>query len=366
MQNHQKGLSSFQVSALVALTIIGMTIIFIPRITAEQAGIDGALVTFLSGILSIILAAVIITISKRFPNQTVIEFSQEILGTFLGKIYGLLFVLHATSVVGYILRGFADALKVLLLPRTPLEFTMICMLLIILYCVHGGISTIVRTCEIFLLPLLLVIFLTIFFNFWEVQLFRYRASLSNGIKPLLQGVFSVTVAYLGYEILFFILPFTQNKKKFMISGISGMVLPVLVYTGLVFVMVGVIGHKATSELVYPTIQLARRIGIEFIERFDILFIVFWIMAVFTSLTSYLYMASISFTRLLGMRNYKPFILILLPICYIVAILPQDISEINMLGQIMNYVGFSIVLSSIPLLILSIIRKKGGKANAEKN
>ncbi|NLB42927.1 MAG: endospore germination permease [Clostridiales bacterium] len=366
MQNKQKGLSNFQVSALVSLTVIGMTIVFIPRIAAEQAGIDGALATFLAGILSIVLAGVIITISKRFPNQTVMEFSQEILGTILGKLYGLVFVLHSTTVVAYILRGFADALKVLLLPRTPLEITMICMLLIILYCVHGGISTIVRTCEIFLLPLLLVIVPTILFNLPEVELFRYRSSLSNGITPLLQGVVSVTVAYLGYEILFFILPFTQNKKKFMISGVSGMILPVLIYTGLVFVMVGVLGHKATSELAYPTIQLARRIGIEFIERFDILFIVFWILAVFTSLTSYLYMASISFTRWLGMRNYKPFILILLPICYIIAILPQDISEINMLGKIINYVGFIIVLSSIPLLILSMIRKKGGKANAEKN
>ncbi|NLC42768.1 MAG: endospore germination permease, partial [Clostridiales bacterium] len=291
-----------------------------------------------------------------------IEFSQEILGKVLGKAYGILFVLHSTAVVAYILRGFADALKVLLLPKTPLEFTMICMLLVILYCVHGGISTIVRTCEIFLLPLILVIILTIFFNLSEVQLFRYRSSLSNGITPLLQGAVSVTVAYLGYEILFFILPFTQNKKKFMISGVSGMILPVLIYTGLVFVMVGVLGHKATSELVYPTIHLARRIGIEFIERFDILFIIFWILAVFTSLTSYLYMASISFTRLLGMRNYKPFVLILLPICYVIAILPQDISEINMLGQVMNYVGFILTISSIPLLILSIIRKKGGKAN----
>ncbi|NLC44671.1 MAG: GerAB/ArcD/ProY family transporter, partial [Clostridiales bacterium] len=113
MQNKQKGLSNFQVSALVALTIIGMTIVFIPRIAAEQAGIDGALSTLLAGILSIVLAAVIITLSKRFPNETVIEFSQEILGKVLGKAYGILFVLHSTAVVAYILRGFADALKVL-------------------------------------------------------------------------------------------------------------------------------------------------------------------------------------------------------------------------------------------------------------
>ena len=86
---------------------------------------------------------------------------------------------------------------------------------------------------------------------------------------------------------------------------------------------------------------------------------------FTTLTSYLYMASFSLTRVLGMRNYKPFILILLPLCYVASILPQNISEINMIGKIVNYVGFFVALSSIPLLIIAVIRKKGGKANAEK-
>jgi spore germination protein len=213
MQNKQKGLSSFQIGALVTLTIIGMNIVYLPRIATEHAKVDGALATFLAGILSIGLAIVIITLCKRFPQKTIIEFSQEILGKFMGKVYCMLFAIHATAVTAYILRGFADALKVLLLPSTPLEITMICMLLVILYCVHGGISTIVRTCEIFLLPSLLVIFLTTLFNLPNVQLFRYRSSLSNGITPVLRSVFNVTITYLGYEILFFVLPFTKNKRS---------------------------------------------------------------------------------------------------------------------------------------------------------
>ncbi|MDD4679610.1 MAG: GerAB/ArcD/ProY family transporter, partial [Clostridia bacterium] len=120
MQNQQKGLSNFQVSALVTLSAVGMIIISIPRIAAEQAGIDGALAVFLAGILSIILAGVIITLSKRFPTKTVIEYSQEILGKLFGKVYGIILVLYSITVLSYILRGFADALKVLLLPRTPL------------------------------------------------------------------------------------------------------------------------------------------------------------------------------------------------------------------------------------------------------
>jgi spore germination protein len=363
MQIQQKGLTGFQVSATVALSSIGLTVLFVPRIAAEHAGIDGALAAFAAGIFSMIITSIIILLSKRFPNQTVIEYSQQILGKYLGKIFGAIMMVYTLTVSSYILRGFADAMKILLLPRTPLEVIMICMLLIVLYCVHGGISTISKTFEIFLLPVLLVIGATLLFNLSDVQLFRFRSSLSEGILPVIQGASGITFSYLGYEILFFLLPFVQDKQKVMLFGIIGMVPSIIIYSGLTFVAIGILDSQPTSELMYPTIHLARRIGFEFIERFDIFFIVFWILAVFTSLTIYLYMAAISLTRLIGLRNYKPFISILLPVCYSIAILPQNISEIGILGLITNYSGLFIILNSIPLLILSIIRKKGGVNNA---
>lgn len=365
MQIQQKGLTNFQVSAIVTLSIIGLTIMFLPQQAAEYAGIDGTFSTFSAGILSIIMVGIIITLSLRFPNQTIIEYSQQILGKYLGKIHGAMIMLYSLVSFSYILRGFADAMKVLLLPKTPLEVTMICMLLISLYCVHGGISTIARTCEIFLFPILIVISFILIFNLPKVHLYRYRSSFSNGIMPIIRCSVEITSAYFGYEILYFLLPFMQNKKRAMVSGIKGMMFPILIYSLLVFIMIGIMGPKFTSELVYPTIHLAREIGIQLIECFDIFFIVFWILAVFSSLTSYLYMASISLTRLLGLRNYKPFISILAPICYTIAIFPQDVAEINFLSHIMNYGGMFIIFASIPLLILAVLRKKGGKKNAEK-
>ena len=359
----QKGLTNIQISVIITLSIIGLSVMFLPRLAAEYAGIDGALATFLGGIVSTIMAGVIILLSKRFPNQTVIEYSQEILGKFLGKAFGVMIILHSLTVTSYILRAFADAMKVLLLPRTPLELTMITMLLLTLYCVQGGISTIARTDEIFLIPIVLVIGTTILFNIPEIQFYRYRSSLSNGITPVLRGVAGTALAYTGYEILFFLLPFMKDKKKILQAGLSGLVLPILIYTGLVFVMIGVIDEKTTAELVYPTVHLARRIGIHFVERFDIFFIIFWILAVFTSLTTYLYMASISITRLLNFRNYKPFIFILAPFCYALAILPQNVTEISFLSKAINYSGLIILLSSLPLLVIAVLRKKGGTKSA---
>jgi len=198
-------------------------------------------------------------------------------------------------------------------------------------------------------------------------MFRFREMLSNGIKPLITSLPVIFVAYLGFEILYFILPFLKTREKSLLYGMAGLILPIFVYTGLVFIAVGTSGDTI-ALLVYPTIHLARRIGsaISFIERFDIFFITFWILAVFTTLVIFIYMSVLSATRLLNLRNYKPFLFILLPVYYIIAIIPQNIAQIEFLGQFATYGGIFVVSSSIPLLVISIIRKKGGRNNVQKN
>jgi spore germination protein len=359
MNNKRKGLSNFQVSAIVTHSIIGLAIMFLPRRAAVYAGIDGAIATLLAGVVTVVLVVLVAILSMRHPCHTIIEYSKLILGKYLGFAYGLFIVFYTLLTASFILRGFADAMKILLLPRTPLEVIMICMILICLYCVHGGIITIARICEIFLFPVLVVIGITIVFNMPDVQLFRYRESFSHGFKPIIMGIFNIMLAYQGYEVLFFLVPFMNNSRKALYAGTGGLIIPVVVYTSLVFMAIGVIGALPTAELVFPTIHLARRIGTDFFERFDIFFLVFWILSVFTSIVIYLYMASLSLTRLFNLYNYKPFIFILIPVCYAIAMLPQNISQINILSDIINFSGILFTASSIPLLILSIIRKKRG-------
>jgi len=354
-----KGLSNFQIGAIVTHSIIGLAIMFLPRRAVVYAGIDGAFATFVAGIITAVMTIIIAILGMRFPHNTIIEYSKIILGKYLGFLYGLFIVFYTLLTTSFIIRSFADAMKILLLPKTPLEVIMICMLLICVYCVHGGVITIARICEVFLFPVLAVIGITIIFNLPDVQLFRYREAFSNGIRPIVMGIFNIMLAYQGYEILFFIIPFMNNSKKALYAGSGGLIIPIIIYTSLVFMAIGVIGTLPTAELVFPTIHLARRIGTNYFERFDIFFIVFWILSVFTSIVIYLYMASLSLTRILNLRNYKPFIFILIPVCYTISIIPQNISQINILSDIINYGGIFFVASSIPLLVLSIIRKKRG-------
>ena len=87
---------------------------FLPRRAAVYAGIDGAFATFAAGLLSIAMAGVYIILSRRFPKQTIIEYAQQILGKYLGLAYGTFIALYTLLTASFILRGFADAMKILL------------------------------------------------------------------------------------------------------------------------------------------------------------------------------------------------------------------------------------------------------------
>lgn len=353
-------LSNFQITVMIASSIIGVVVLTLPRLATKGALVDGAPVTFIIGLLTAIVLVFVVMLCRRFPNHTIIEFSQIILGKILGRMYGLGLTTYFIVTTGVILRIFSDALKILLIPRTPLEFVMISMLLVVSYLVQKGISSISKICEIFIPVILLPLSLLILLNLNDMDLSQLKPMFSRGLLPVVQSMPSLLSVYLGFEIVFFLSPFMKTPKKILPYSIAGISIPVIIYTSLVITCIAIFGVKPTSTLVYPTIVLARRIIFPgaFIERFDILFIFFWILAAFTTISIYMYMASISVTRVMGFRNFKPFIFILTPFIYLVAILPQNILEIEWLSFISGIMGSTLILISVPMLAIALIRKKG--------
>lgn len=363
-QGHHK-LSTYQCTAMITVSIIGVIILTLPRLATDQVGVDGGIATFAAGIIHLTLFVVMALLCQRFPRHTMIEFSHIILGRFLGKLYGILFTLYCILVSGVVLRTFADALKILLLQRTPLEFIMLSMLLTALLLVQNGISSISKISELFLPLIVLSILLLLALNIPDVELMHLRPSLSRGIEPYVRAIPRLFLVYLGYEVVYFLLPFMREPKKVMIAGIAGVSIPIFIYTMLVFTALTVFGVKPTSTMMYPTVILARRLLFPgaFAERFDIFFIIFWILAAFTTLGIFLYLSSIASTRLLGLRNYKPFSLLITPFVYQIAILPQNVNHIDQLAMAAGYTGAAVVGASVPLWIVAVLRKKGGKQRA---
>jgi spore germination protein len=356
----QDQLSNIQITVLVASTIIGVNVLTLPRMAAQNIHVDGVFATFAFGVLSVFFAISIAVLSKRFPNQTVIEYSQDILGEPFGKLYGVFIAFYTCIVSGITLRSFSDALKTLILPRTPLEVIMVSMLIVVVYLIGNGISSIAKIAESFFPVILLALSLLMFLNLGNFDLEEFRPMFSKGLLPIVKSFPNIFPAYLGYGILLFMVPFMKEPKKLVRYTVFGMIMPIIIYTGLVGITIGVFGDLVTEKLSYPTIVMAKQIEFPgaFVERFDIVFIALWIMGVFVSLSVYYYIAAFSTTRLLGLKHYKSFIYLFAPFVYLVSILPQNIFQIEPLVRMTGYFGILLTLVSILMLLLATLSRKG--------
>lgn len=366
MKERSDRLSNIQILFVVSSTIIGVTVLTLPRTATELAKAGGFIATFVSGILMALVLIITALLARRFPNSTVMEYSREIIGLVPAKILGFVFFFYFVSVVTTVLRLFCDAIKVLLLENTPLEVLIITFMLAAVYLCLNGISSIAKICELFeplvIGTMLLVIVLSLKnFNFEELL-----PAFKQDVFEWIRAVPPLAISYLGFEVLLFITPYVQDTSKVVKYGFLGILPSIFINSLFVAVTVGIVGVEPVARSLYPTIQLARYIKFPggFAERFDIFFMIFWILGAYTTTSSYLYLSSISITRLLGLRNYKPFILLIVPIIYTLTLFPQNIKEIGMFSQYVSYFGLALLAVTIILYILAVILKKGESSKNE--
>ncbi len=367
MSTEKDRLSSVQVMTLAAMTIIGTGLINLPRQVVEAVELGGVLLTLVAGGTVTTLSVVITLLGRRFPNKTIIEYSSDIVGPILAKGIHLLLAVYFLVGTALVLRLFSDAMKAFLLDNTPIEVIMITMLILTIYLAQNGINAVARICEAFF-PIVLIsssILLILglknfdikeFYSLWQVDL-----------VDVVQNISAVTKAYLGFEVLLFAVAFMAKPKKAVICGVAGVGLTTIIYTATVAICIGVFSYDALKFQMYPTMELAKSIDFPgaFAERFDVFFAIFWIVAVFTTICVLHYLAGFTTVRLIGLKNYRPFIYLVAPIIYFLALAPQNIYQVKLCGQIFsNLGGLAVVLIPILLFIIAIIRKKGERGSEE--
>jgi len=359
-------ITNFQVFILVSATIIGVSIISLPRTIAKEAPQGGLLAILGGGGISMLAAFVIAKLSKRFPRRTFVEYSCEIIGNILGRGLNLIYASYFALMAALLNRFFADAIKAFLLERTPVEVISITMFLVVVYLAQHGINPIVRIDEAFM-PLFTVIFLfAILLSTQRFQIARLYPAFQPEITPIIKVLPQILIAFAGFEVLLFVGAFMEKPQDIVKYGVLGLVPPTLIYFFLIATAVGNLGVNALNYTLYPTLTLTKSVEFPggFGERFDLFFFAFWVLAAFTTIAAYYYLAALTLTRTLNLRNYKPFVFLLLPITYLLSILPQNLVEVEegiaSLGKLA--VGLTMVVPLI-LLLVAVVRKKGEKSSA---
>ncbi|MGO4544728.1 spore germination protein [Paenibacillus sp. 2TAB23] len=364
-QKAQDRITTVQAAVIVSNFLLGSGILTLPRASAEVVGTpDVWLSVLLGGFVAIGAGILMAVLSKWHKGKTVFQYNQTLLGKWIGGTIGLAFVIYFFMTSAYQVRALSEVTQLFLLEGTPSWAIVMVFMWVSLYLMFGGINPIARLFEL-ILPVTIVIYLLVMLM--SLKLFDYdhlRPFLGQGIWPVLDGVRSTALSFLGVEIILVITAFMSNPNKSVKAVVIGTSIPLVIYMFTVIIVIGGLSLDGVLSRTWPTLDLIRSYeytGLIF-ERFESLLLVIWIMQIYSTFTITYYASALGFSQIFHF-DVKTCLYGLLPIVFTLSTLPQNIDVLFTLGDFLGKSAFFLFVP-IPLLLLIITKwRKGANKNA---
>ncbi|MFJ7995556.1 spore germination protein [Peribacillus frigoritolerans] len=347
-----------QVTVIVANAIFGVGILTLPRTATEKVKTPDIWISvILGGLIAMIAGVIIVKLSQQFPGKTFYDYNQEVVGKWVGGFLSLLIVCYYLASCGFQIRALAEVLSFLLLEGTPAWAIIMTFMWVGLYLLIGGINPIARMFEI-ILPITVIFFIiVVLMSFKLFEIDNLRPVLGLGVKPVLKGVQTTGLSYTGFETILFLLPFMKEPNKAVKAVLMGIALPLIFYLITVVMVIGALSVDGVVTRTWPTLDLIRSVEVTglIFERYETLLLVIWIMQMFTAFTIFYYGAALGLAQLFK-KSIRPFMYGLLPVIYIIAMIPKNINDMFKLGDLQGKVAlYSFGL--LPLVLLMVSRWK---------
>ncbi|WP_167935739.1 GerAB/ArcD/ProY family transporter [Halothermothrix orenii] len=363
MKEHGK-LSERQFAGIIANTMVGVGVLILPKTATKFAGTAGWIALLLGGVIALFFLFLILKLGTRFPENTLMEYAPRIIGKIPGTLVSLIFCTYWFLLSSLIFRVFAEMMVDAILLNTPIEVIIISMLILVAYLSRHDVEVFGRVNELFFIFLIIPAVFGLAVSLKQVTGIKLLPLLGNGLPSILINTRELFFSFVGFEIIFLFIPSITTLGKVYNYGFKGWLSPAAIYLAVVIIGIGVFGTRELQNLMWPTLELVKVINFPglILERVEAIFIAFWVIAVFTTVTNLFYSSVVGATQVLKLSDHKTLVYPLLPLFYFFSTYPQNIYEVLNYMNVMGKFGGLVIITVTPLLyIISLIRNiKGGQ------
>ncbi|UFJ40872.1 endospore germination permease [Brevibacillus humidisoli] len=363
---YPRRITLMQAIAILTSTIIGVGVLALPLIAVRAADTGAPLVTLLGVCLAFAGLWIITILGMRFPNQSIIRYSERIVGRWPARLGSVMIIIFFMLLTALTAREFGAVVVTAVLRQTPLEVTVIVMLLLAGLPTRNDMGTF-ASIHLFYLPFLLAPALVIVaLSLKNANLLYLQPLWGNEPSGMLTGVATVAALFQGAFIMSIVIPSMIEPRKAMKASIWGIMIAGGLYLVTVIATVAVFGPEEIKELLWPTLELARTTSLpaNVLERLDIVFLFVWVTAVFTTLYSSYQLTVHAMSELFRLRDHKLFSLFLLPFIFIIALLPQNTLQLyQLIGTVGRFGLYITIVYPALLLLMAVVRGKRGDRSA---
>lgn len=372
--NEPRQVTAFQSAVIVINSTIGISILALPRIASDKVGAGALLVTAFGVSIFMFCIFILSHLCKRFPRESIITYSQKIIGKPLGKAIGFIIICFFAIVTSIVVREFGFVMNTTLMQETPITATMLSMLILVAVATRNNITTI-SYMHTYYFPFIIVpIMFMVIMAIQDADMRHLKPFWGNdaSFMDFLEGAASVTglpFIPIGLYIITVITPYMIEPKKVVKGALWGSIISSITILFATGITVAVFGSEEIDKSLWPMLVLTRmtELPASILERLDIVFLVVWIVSAFTTILSgYLICIELA-SKLFGLRSHRVLSYLTIPVIFGLSLYPESVPHLYEIIRLTGKWCLIITLGyPIVLLLISLLRGKRGSNDKKSN
>lgn len=295
-------------AVIMTPTIFATALLLVPAITAKHAKQDLWLSPIWASAIGFLVVFISAMLNKFYPEKSLTQASEQILGKIAGKIVGLVYILYFLHINGIIVREYGEFVVGTFLHRTPMNVVMGSMLLVCAFAVYGGIEALGRSSQIIVPVVILLFLLMTLLLVKDLDVNNLLPVMEDGAAPSLMGAIVPSGWFSEFILVAFLLPVLKDAKKGMKWGMLSVigVAALLVITNVTtYMLLG----RLTIKDTYPVMVAIRYISIaDFLEHLESIVMAIWVSGTFIKISMFYYVVTLCLAEWLGLSDYRPMVL----------------------------------------------------------
>ncbi len=356
----EKGkISALQMALMMHPTILATALLLVPAITGKYAKQDMWISPIWASFVGFLVVYIAHQFNRKFPKETVIQFSEKLVGFIPGKIIGFVFLFFYIHTMGIILREYGEFVIGNFLKKTPLIVVIGSLVIVCALAVHGGLEVIARSAQIFVPVVIFLLLIVTVLLIGELEPQNMFPVMEKGMVPSLMGALVPASWFTEYFLISFLFPFIADREKGFKWGMISvfMVLFMMVMTNLFTLF---LFGDITTTFTYPVMSAARYINIaDFLQHLESFIMAIWVAGTFVKISVFYYVIVIGTAQWLNLSDYHPIVYPLGFLCVCVSIWSASgLGELSyFISTIWPFYAISIqVIIPIILLLIAVLRK----------
>ncbi|MCR4403632.1 MAG: spore germination protein [Firmicutes bacterium] len=299
-------ISARQLAGLLVLTRLVLVTMAFPTAAAVQQPQDAWIVAIVGTAITVPFVMLVAYLGIRFPDKTVIEQAELLLGKYLGKLVGMVLIWYWVLVASSTAREVGEAYTVAVMPETPIIVFMVGAVLLAANAARSGLEVVARLGESTMWVVLSLALLVLVLPYDQMNPKNLAPVLARGFRPLIAPIGMIASFYLELIILGMVIPCLTRPRDATRFSLYAVFVSGLVMTWFVVDLAAVFGPCA-SDIVMPAFSLTRMISIAaFFERIEAVILAAWTLSGVIKLALFLWASAVGLAQLFGVSRYQSF------------------------------------------------------------